>query len=110
VTDPLPGRPTPPADSCSRCGGMGTLTWPSEDGGSPLLECGDCKGTGKRPPLPTPPRPAVPEPCRCVHEQCGAAFDHDPRMNPPGFTTTVCGSCGRQQDLESARKERERDP
>ena len=31
---------------CQGCGGGGARTWPSEDGGSPLLVCSDCNGTG----------------------------------------------------------------
>lgn len=32
---------------CFACDGIGDTVWPSEDGGSPRLECPVCKGTGK---------------------------------------------------------------
>lgn len=35
-----------PPTKCRECGGLGSYTWPSEDGGSPVLECNTCKGAG----------------------------------------------------------------
>lgn len=37
----------PPAGKCAACEGIGTVFWPSEDGGSPPLKCPECKGKGR---------------------------------------------------------------
>jgi hypothetical protein len=37
----------PPAGKCDDCDGIGTVWWPSEDGGSPALVCPGCDGKGR---------------------------------------------------------------
>lgn len=45
---PEPLEPIPPRlVKCEWCNGLGDYYWPSEDGGSPLLECPKCKGKRK---------------------------------------------------------------
>jgi len=41
-----------PTEKCQVCDGLGDTTWPSEDGGSPLLICDKCSGRGS---ITTPP-------------------------------------------------------
>lgn len=37
----------PPAGKCLDCDGLGVVFWPSEDGGSPPMQCPKCHGVGR---------------------------------------------------------------
>lgn len=47
----------PLTKECDQCGWIGDFTWPLEDGGSPVMVCGACNGTGKKTAITAEPFP-----------------------------------------------------